>query len=281
MKIKVGIIGYGSIGKMIFSKFIESKTVNESDIFLSTAADLHYELVDLKKAYPQINICKNNTDLAKSADIIFLCLRSPEIKTVLSEIFTETKEGCHFISLNACVMFRQMEQIVSNKKISKIMPNINGEIRQSITLVAHNDYVKDDDKGELKKLLECFGTVVELPSETEIGIGMELTSCMPGYIGAVLKHVINEAEKHTSMPKADMIKMLAGTVTATGKLLLEKEMSFEQLVKRVATRGGITEEGAKIIDAEMPEMINRIFQKTNEKRRKTTENVQKSFESTN
>jgi pyrroline-5-carboxylate reductase len=272
----IGIIGFGSIGKMIFPKFIESKTVNESDIFIST--ELYDELVDLKSAYPQLNIYRDNINIAKNADIIFLCVRAMEIKTVLSDISAEAKKDCHLVSLNACVTFKQMEQICSGRKISKIMPNINGEIYQSITLAAHNEYVKDSDKDELRALLECFGTVVELSSETDIGIGMELTSCMPGYIGAVLNLVINEVEKHTSMQKADMVKMLAGTVCATGKLLLEKGMSFEQLVTRVATKGGITEEGAKIICAKMPEMICEIFKKTNEKRRVTTENAQKVFD---
>ena len=272
---KVGIIGYGSIGKMIFAKFIESKTVQESGIYIST--EIYDELTELKKNYPQLNICENNKDLAKNADIIFLCIKAADIKGVLSEILTEAKQDCHIVSLNACVLFRQMEKVFSGRKISKIMPNINGEISRSITLAAHNDYVSDDDKKGLRALLECFGTVVELSNEADIGIGMELTACMPGYIGAALKVIIDEAEKHTSMQRADMIKMLAGTVSATGTLLLEKGMTFEQLITRVATKGGITEEGTKIIGEDLPEMTRKIFEKTNEKRRVTTENVQKGY----
>ena len=273
---KIGIIGYGSIGKMIFSKIIESKKIHESDIFLSTI--LYDEIAGLKTVYPKLNISKDNKDTAKNADILFLCLRALEIKQVLREIIADVKSDCHIVSLNACVLFRQIEQICPDKKISKITPNINGEINHSITLVAHNDYVRDDDKNELKKLLECFGTTVEMP-ETEIGAGMELTSCMPGYIGEMLKIVIDEAEKYTSMQKSDLIKMLLGTVYGTVKFLLEKEISFEQLVTRVATKGGITEEGTKILDAKMPEIAGKIFEKTNEKRRVTTENAQRDFDS--
>jgi pyrroline-5-carboxylate reductase len=273
---KVGIIGYGSIGKMIFAKLVGSKVVDESDIFISTEA--YNELLSLKTAYPKLNICETNKDLAKNADIIFMCVRAMDIKIVLSEIIADAKQDCHLVSLNACVMFGQMEQIFSGRKISKIMPNINGEINQSITLAAHNDYVNDDDKSGLKTLLESFGTVIELSSETDIGIGMELTACMPGYIGAALKIIIDETEKHTSMKKTDMIRMLVGTVSATGKLLLEKEMSFDELVTRVATKGGITEEGTKIMGEKMPEMVSKIFEKTNEKRRITTENVQKGYD---
>jgi pyrroline-5-carboxylate reductase len=126
----------------------------------------------------------------------------------------------------------------------------------------------------LKALLECFGTITEIP-ETEMGMGSELTSCMPGFIGAIFKVITDEAEKHTSIHKKDIIDMVIKTVYGTGKLLLEKEMTFEELISRVATKGGITEEGTKIIEAEMPKMANELFIKTLEKRKMTTEKAQR------
>jgi len=52
----------------------------------------------------------------------------------------------------------------------------------------------------------------------------------------------------------------------TGKLLLDKNMSFDELINRVATKGGITEEGVKIIEKKLPETINEMFEKTLEKK---------------
>jgi len=270
----IGIIGYGSMGKMIFSKLIESKIVHESNVFLAERA---YEAIkDLKTVYPQLNICESNKDAAKNADTVFLCVKAFDIKKVLTEILPEMKKDCHVVSLNASVLFNQMNQICAGRKISKITPNINGEIKQSITLVSHNDFVNAADKNGLKELLECFGTVVELP-ETETGIGMDLTSCMPGFIGAVLRLITDEAEKQTSIPRSDITKMLLGTVRGTANYLLEKDVTFEELVSRVATKGGITEEGTKVINVKLPEIISEIFARTLEKMRITTENVQKDF----
>jgi pyrroline-5-carboxylate reductase len=270
----IGIIGYGSMGKMIFSKIAESKIVPESNLFLAERA---YETIkDLKSVYPQLNTCENNKDAAKNADFVFLCVKAPDIKKVLTEILPEMKKECHIVSLNASVLFRQMDQICAGRKISKITPNISGEIKQSITLVSHNAFVSADDKNELKKLLECFGSVVELP-EGETGIAIDLTSCMPGFIAAALKLITDEAAKQTTIPRDDIVKMLLGTVRGTANYLLEKDVSFEELVSRVATRGGITEEGTKIINLKLPEIISEVFAKTTAKMRMTTENVQKDF----
>jgi pyrroline-5-carboxylate reductase len=271
---KIGIIGYGSMGKMIFSKFIESKIIPESDIFVSNRT--YEKIKDLQKIYPKLNICKNNIEAAGDADILFICVKPSEIKTVLSEIFEKIKTDCHIVSLNGSVLFSHMEQICKSMKISKIIPSVTAEVNQSVTLVCRNTHVNDDDRSALKALLESFGTVIEV-SETEIGICSELTSCMPGFIGAIFKVITDEAEKYTSLDKKDIINMVIKTLYGTGKLLLESEMTFDKLISRVATKGGITEEGTKVIEKEMPKMANELFEKTLEKRKMTNETLKKNL----
>jgi pyrroline-5-carboxylate reductase len=271
---KIGIIGYGSMGKMLFSKFIQSKIIDESSLYIANRT--FEKISNLNELYPKLNICKNNVEVAKNVDILFICVKPLEIRTVLIEIINYIKNECHIISLNGSVQFLQIEQICNNKMVSKVIPSVTAEVNQSVTLVCHNEYVTDISKNYLKILLECFGTVAEIP-EMEIGMGSELTSCMPGFIGAIFKVIMYEAEKHTSINKKDIIKMVLETVYGTGKLLLKKEMTFEELINRVATKGGITEEGTKIIEAKFPEIIKELFEKTLEKRKITTENAQKEF----
>jgi pyrroline-5-carboxylate reductase len=86
-------------------------------------------------------------------------------------------------------------------------------------------------------------------TENEIGIGAELTSCMPGFIGAIFKVIADEAEKHTSINKTQIIQMITETVYGTSKIIIEK----------------------------LPQIIKELFEKTLEKRKITTENAQKSF----
>ncbi len=268
---KTGIIGYGSMGKMILSKFIESDTILESDMYVSNRT---YEIIkNLHTVYPGLHICANNSEAAKNADLLFICVKPLEIKTVLTEISKTISNNCHIVSLNASVLFSQMEQICGNMKISKVIPSVTAEVHQSVTLVCHNTHVTIGGKNALQTLLECFGTVIEIP-ENEIGMNSELTSCMPGFIGAIFKVITDEAVKHTTLDRETIVKMVTETVYGTGKLLLEPEMTFERLISRVATRGGITEEGTKIIEAKMPEIIHEMFVKTLEKRKITTEKIQ-------
>ena len=71
--------------------------------------------------------------------------------------------------------------------------------------------------------------------------------------------------------------MVLNTICATGELMLEKNMSFSEVVARVATKGGITEEGTKVIYDMFPEAANRMFEKTLEKRKLTAERAEELF----
>jgi pyrroline-5-carboxylate reductase len=270
----IGIIGYGSMGKMLLEKFIETETIEQSKIFISERS--YDKIKDLNKCYPQINTCTKNTSVAQNADILFVCIRPLDIKTILAEVNSSIKKNCHIIVLNDSVLLKQVEQICGNKKISKIYPNVAGEVNRSVTLVCHNTYVDDVAKNNIKKLLECIGTVTELP-ESELGIGSDLASCMPGFIGAILKVMVEVAEKHTSIDKPQIIRMITETMYGTAKLLTEKEITFDNLISRVATKGGITEEGNKVIMAKLPAIIDELLEKTIEKRRILAKEVHNDF----
>ena len=267
---KIGIIGYGSMGKMLLEKFIETKRVKESDIFLST--EKFEDIESLNKIYPQINICKQNTDTAKNADILFVCVKPLDITPVLSEIIGSVKCNCHIVSLAGYVLFQQLEQICAERKITKIMPSVTAEVYQSITLICHNDYVNDDDKNRVEQLLQCFGKNIQV-TESELGMASDLTSSMPGFICAILKVITNEAAKRSTISKEKIATMVTETMYGTAKLLVEKNITFDDLINKVATKGGITEEGAKVIYEKLPQVINEMFDKTSKKVELTIEKV--------
>jgi pyrroline-5-carboxylate reductase len=68
--------------------------------------------------------------------------------------------------------------------------------------------------------------------------------------------------------------MVLSTMSATGDLMLQKGMTFEEVVKRVATKGGITEEGTNVVYEEFPETADHLFERTLEKRRLTTKKAE-------
>lgn len=270
---KIGIIGYGSMGKMLFEKFLENQCVLTENL-LVTNRTLE-KIVHLKG---KCTVCESNRESAKEADIVFLCVRPADMKDILSEIKDYIKADSLLVSLNGSIMFEQIEQIYKGK-LAKAIPSITAEVNQSQTLVCYNERVAGADKECLTELLSCMGTVIEL-LEQEMGMGSELVSCMPGFIAAIFQELCASAKKHTSLSESQIARMVLHTMVGTGTLMIEKNYSFDDVIARVATKGGITEEGTKVIAEAFPKVADEVFDKTLEKRRQTTIKAKESFEGT-
>ena len=59
--------------------------------------------------------------------------------------------------------------------------------------------------------------------------------------------------------------------------MLKNDLSFSDVVTRVATKGGITEEGTKVIYESFPETADRLFENTLEKRKQTAKRAEETF----
>lgn len=281
---KVGIIGFGSMGRMMAEKFSASGLVDKNTLLLASCSP--EKLRDAKK---WATICKTNSELSSETDIVFLALRPFDLKGVLEEIRDTLKEDALIVSLNGSVTFENLEKSLTGStagadsvktcvhRIAKVIPSVTAEVDRSQTLVCYNDQVTTEDKGNLKRLLSSMGDVIELP-EKELGMGSELVSCMPGFIASIFDVITKSAEEHTEIPHDQVVRMVLQTMIATGELMLKKNMSFEDVVKRVATPGGITEEGTKVVYAQFPETARELFEKTLQKRAETSKKAESQFE---
>ena len=264
---KVGIIGYGSMGRMLLEKLSKNKGAS---LFVYNRT-----VEKLKGLGPKISLCSSNADLAAKVDIVIMCVRPFDIKQVLEEIADSVREETLIVSLNGSVSFASMQKIV-NHKMAKLIPSLTAEIEKSQTLFCFNDKASEDDKTNLMSLFKCMGDVILLP-ENEMGMGSELVSCMPGFIASIFDVICSSAREHTTLPDEQIVSMVLNTMCATGELMLSKNMNFEEIVSRVATKGGITEEGAKVIYEKFPAIAGELFEKTLEKRRQTTLKAEELF----
>ena len=267
---KIGIIGYGSMGKMLLWKFSSNSKIAREDLYIANRTR-----EKVLEAEEIAVVCDNRT-LASECDIVFVCVRPVDMKAVLSDISTSLKDGALLVTLNGSITFDMIKKVV-DVKTAKVIPSLTAEIDRSQTIVCYNGLVSADDKVILRNLLASIGEVIELP-ENEVGMGSELVSCMPGFIASIFDVICTSAESHTSIPRDQIVRMVLNTMSATGDLMLEKDLSFEDTVNRVATKGGITEEGTKVIYDMFPAAADEMFNKTLAKRKLTASKAAAAFE---
>ncbi len=249
------------MGKMLLWKFSEKGSVAKLALYVTNRT---IEKCEEAASIAQIVPAK---ELAAACDFVFVCVRPADIKIVLEDIKDSVKDDALIVSLNGSVSFESIGTVI-DCQTAKVIPSLTAEIGRSQTLVCYNGKVTETNKNTLKTLLSSIGDVIELP-ENEMGMGSELVSCMPGFIASIFDVICNSAKKHTSIPDDQIVRMVLQTMSATGDLMLQKNMTFGDVVTRVATPGGITEEGTKVVYEGFPETADLLFEKTLEKRRQT------------
>lgn len=262
---KIGFIGYGSMGSMILNGFLESKLIHNSEIMVSNRT--LSKLKDLKKEYPEIEITDKNGALAEKCNIIFIFVNTGEVRNVLEEIIRirgHDAEKIHIIHISAGLNIETTEKIFSGK-ITRVIPSLTSEVKEGISLVCHNSKVSLNDKNFVESLFNHISHV-KVIDENDFDVATDITSCAPAFMANIMKHFADISAEISGFSEKEAEEMVLKTVTGTIKLLTQKEMSFDEVVSRVATKGGITEEGIKSLDNDLPEVFSNLFKKTADKR---------------
>lgn len=261
---KVGFIGYGSMGSMLVNQLMESGALYPEQVYVSTRTP--DKLNDLKELWPEVHIEQNNCELVKKVQYVFLCAKAVDIISIIDEIKHEIKPKTHLISITGGISLNDLRE-KSNAMVTKIIPSITSEVNSGVTLVCHDSNTNRDNAFYIENILSHISTV-KVIEERAFDIAIDLTSCAPGFIAAIFEQYLNSACRMSDvLNKEEIEQMIVHTLLGTAKLFVEKDMSFSRVIERVATKGGITDEGVKVLRQSLPEVFDTMLSKTQEKRK--------------
>jgi competence protein ComER len=255
-RLVIGFIGTGHLGSMLVRKFVETKAIDAQDILASNKTP-----EKAQRLAASTGICiESNRTVAECSDMVFICVRPLEVGDVLRDLehlFTPEKL---LVSVAGDVSLQKL-QTLCRARVARAFPSMASECLKGVTLLAFGDNTTALDKNLIKQLFCAIGNAIEV-DEKDFGVLADLTSCAPGYIAALM-HEFVLAVKRRGISEDLAERLVKQTLAGTAQLLEEK--SFQGLVCSVATKGGITEAGVKVIQQEAPGMFDRLFQATEAK----------------
>jgi competence protein ComER len=251
-----GFIGTGHLGSMLVRKFIETGAIEADDILASNRTKEKVE--SLAKA---TGICPaSNIVVAQRSDFIFLCVRPLEVRDVINELgYLLTPEKL-LVSVAGDVSINSLCTQCQSRVI-RAFPSMASERLKGVTLLAYGDNATIIDKNTITNLFNAIGDSINV-SEKDFDILADLTSCAPGYIAALMNEFVLAATRKRVPPELAE-RLVKQTMIGTTMLLGEE--SFQGLIRSVATIGGITEAGIKVIQSDASEMFDRLFVATESK----------------
>lgn len=271
---KIGFIGLGSMGGALLKSLLEYDAFVQQEVLVSTRTK--EKIKDFRSSFPDVAIMDSNIELARESQTIFVGVKTGDVRDVLLEIKPHLQPDSHLITISGGLTIRNFAKIF-NGKLTKIIPSLTCEIGQSVTLVFHNHKVTAQEASRIEQWLACLG-LVKVIEEDHFEIGADLTSCAPAFFASILKHFVQAGLKHSRFTQQEVEEMVLMTFLGTAQLLREKKGGFDELISRVATKGGITEEGLKVLDENLPFVFDELLEETLNKHHRVKTEMDKSWE---
>lgn len=263
---KYGIIGTGHLGSMLAEEFIGRGAIRREELWVSNRspwkAGYLAEKLGVRAA--------DNLTLAEKADVLFLCVRPIDLKGVMAEIRESLTPDKLIVSVAVDFSLRQLQNLC-HARAARAVPSIASGKGMGVTLLVLGIDASEDDRSLLLRLFGSIGWPVEVEEE-QLEVLADLTSSGPAYISAILREFALEASRRGAKVDVDLAEQLIKkSLIGTASLL--EDMSFDDLIAMVATKGGITEEGVKAIEAGSPEMFRQLFSATSARHRLVKERI--------
>jgi pyrroline-5-carboxylate reductase len=232
----IAVIGAGVIGSAVARALLKNAVV---DRIIATDSRPE-QLVELGKA--GVETTTDNKKAASMADTVILCVKPKDVKSVLAEIQGEIKNKL-VLSLAAAVSLPLLEKAAPKARFVRAMPNLAIVVGEAFVGYCAGANVSSKDKGMVKKILGAMGTCVEV-EESQMDAVTALSGCAPGVLAALTEAMVKGGVE-IGLPPDLALTSTAQSLVGAGKLLLETKKSTPEIIKMVATPGGVTEEELK------------------------------------
>jgi pyrroline-5-carboxylate reductase len=241
----VGIIGAGNMGEVLIRGLIQSGRVTKSDIITSDVSQ--DRLTYMSKTYG-LRITSSNVELVENASIVIIAVKPQNIDDLLDELANSSHEGHLFISIAAGITTEKLASKMHHQSgIIRVMPNAPASVLAGIAAVCPGRNVSPSDLQRAVSIFECVGRTVIIKNEALMDVVTGLSGSGPAFVFLVIES-LSDAGVQLGISRRESSLLAAQTVYGAAKMLLDTGKHPSELKDIVATPGGTTFAGLKMLE---------------------------------
>ncbi|MEK5523577.1 late competence protein ComER [Heyndrickxia sp. FSL W8-0423] len=270
---KVGIIGTGNMGSILVESFIHGKAISPSDFYITNRTRTKAEI--LQDKFPTIHVCENPADVIKHSELIFICVKPHDIYPLIKQnqpLFTTDK--C-VVSITSPISVEQLDSVLDTA-CARAIPSITNRALSGVSLLSFSENCDDHWKRKIQQLFSYISKPIEIDQKIT-RVSSDIVSCGPAFFSYISQRFIDGAVAKTDIDQRTATILTGEMLGGLGELLKKGYYSLPTLQEKVCVKGGITGEGIKVLEAELGDVFEKLFEATHEKFKEDLELVNKQF----
>jgi len=257
--VKIGFVGMGTIGQMLVTALARSGVVHAGDLVVSSRTP--DKLKRLQASVPGVQVAPNNGDLVRQCAVVFLCVKAPDTRAVLAEAGSLLTPDHLVVTVTNAITIPALEQAVS-ARVAKVIPSVTHAVGEGVSLLIFGSRCTAEDRALLTRLLGAISRPEEI-RESQARVASDITSCGPAFLSHVFRALVRAARRcQPDLPPEAVDRMVRLTARATCRLLEETGASFDAIIARVSTPGGVTADGMQVLEERLAGVWEEVIDTT-------------------
>lgn len=242
---KIAIIGFGNLGKTFASSFIKSRFIKSEDIHVVTRT---LPTPEGTFGIPLENFQHTATLKIKEADILILATKPQDFETVALGLKGIIAPGQIVLSVMAGVSIGKIKEKLQVQKVIRSMPNLGTQIGLGMTVFSASAETDRRDLFIIQNLINTTGKSIYAEDESLINPATAVSGSGPAYVFYFMNAMIKAAEAF-GFSSSEAEVLVHQTFLGAINLQSASDLSNEELIVKVASKGGTTESALKVFDA--------------------------------
>lgn len=248
---KIGFIGCGHMASAIIKGILYSGFFSMDEVI---ASEMSEEFALKKQTELGIEVITDNKILAKTSDVIILATKPNAIKDVLSEIKDELSGDKLIVSIAAGVSTKTIEEAAEKEiAVIRVMPNAGAMILEGMSGIVKGKFAKDEHIEFVKELFSKIGKCIVV-DEDKIDIVTAISGSGPAFFYKTINEIARAGEK-LGLDYEKALLLSIQTAIGSAKIMLESDLTPEELIERIATKGGCTEVGVNFMNEQKTDKL--------------------------
>ena len=188
----------------------------------------------------------SNGELARRADVVFLCHKPEQLDEVAPEV-AGVKPGQPIVSILAATPLAALQAAYPGQPVIRLMPNVAVEVGRGVVCLAEPPDLDPELSARVLALLERIATVVRLP-ERQMEAGTAAIGVGPAYVALLVEAQV-DAIVRLGIPAPVASELVSATMAGTLELLAARDGDTLAVRRAVTSPGGSTARGLAALDA--------------------------------
>jgi len=255
---KVGFIGAGNMTQAIATGWIENKTLDPADIYVTNRT-----AGKAKKLSESLGIqfCENNEDVIEVCDMVILATKPQDLEAAIEPFASSFQDGQVIVSLAAGFTLGSLRKLIPvNSTLVRVMPNTPLRIGEGVIgyALTHSDVVIER---RIENLFNPLGLVVKLDEGESFQALTVGAASGTGFVFELMIYWQEWLEEHGIDPEVAK-EVTVKTFLGASRLADQANGSLDELQSKVTSKKGVTAAGLQSMrELEVERLLRYSFEK--------------------